>query len=444
MFARLAAPPRPLIVAFAVLVIGFVASTLAAEWSDVLIRRAAESITINSAESVHRISALRSVLRRFEVMVDDYVDHPSEERRSEIAEVRDDLGTTWSEYRRLPTYSREHLLWSDVEGSLQDVDGCLAAIFSGTSPEALTVLEQRFKPEVDALDMALARIDRLNREAGLALVQRIDRAGRRSVVLAAVLDGGCAVLAVVFVLLLVRAENRYRRAAEDRNAELELFASRVAHDILSPLNVVSMFVEIVGRNTELDRPTARLRGLARGSIERTSAMVNDLLDFARAGAKPEMGAQTEVVAVIHDVSEEMGPLAEQSKIELRIEPSPPEIVACSRGVLMSIVSNLARNAIKYMGDAPERWVAIRVADGAQRVRIEVQDSGPGVPSDLAPHLFEPYVRRADTGIAGIGLGLATVKRLAESHGGRVGVTSPHHGALFWVELPRADHRHDMH
>jgi signal transduction histidine kinase len=437
MFARLVAPPRPLVVAFAVLVMGFVASTLSAEWSDVIIRRDADSITTNSAESVYRISAMRSVLRRFEVMVDDYVDHPSEEARSEIANLRSDLTTTWQEYQRLPSYPGERQLWSDVESSLQRVDLLLALIFTGHPADSLAVLEGQLKPEVDALDVGLAHIDRLNREAGVDLVRRIDHTGRRSVVLAAVLDGSCAVLAVLFVVLLVRAENRYRRVAEIRNAELELFASRVAHDILSPLNAVSMFVDIVGRNAQLDQPTARLHSLARGSMERTSALVNDLLDFARAGARPEQGAHAEVDKVIHDVSEELGPLAEQAHIELRIEPSPKEVVACSRGVLMSIVSNLARNAIKYMGDASERWVAIRVADGAQRVRIEVQDSGPGVPPDLAPQLFQPHVRRARSGIAGIGLGLATVKRLAESHGGRAGVIVPVHGALFWVELPRA-------
>ncbi|HSN27879.1 MAG TPA: HAMP domain-containing sensor histidine kinase, partial [Kofleriaceae bacterium] len=70
-------------------------------------------------------------------------------------------------------------------------------------------------------------------------------------------------------------------------------------------------------------------------------------------------------------------------------------------------------------------------------RIEVQDTGPGIPPGEDPRIFEPYVQLDRTG-GSIGLGLATVQRLARAHGGNVGVISPPgRGALFWVELPAA-------
>ena len=69
-------------------------------------------------------------------------------------------------------------------------------------------------------------------------------------------------------------------------------------------------------------------------------------------------------------------------------------------------------------------------------RIEVADTGPGVAPELQAKIFEPFVRGPETGTEGAGLGLATVKRLVERHGGKVGVDSrPGKGSLFWVELP---------
>ncbi len=72
------------------------------------------------------------------------------------------------------------------------------------------------------------------------------------------------------------------------------------------------------------------------------------------------------------------------------------------------------------------------------VGVEGQDTGPGIPSELGPRVFSPYVRGTGSGRPGIGLGLATVKRMAEAHGGTVGVqTALGCGSVFWFELPPA-------
>jgi signal transduction histidine kinase len=105
-------------------------------------------------------------------------------------------------------------------------------------------------------------------------------------------------------------------------------------------------------------------------------------------------------------------------------------------VLLSLVANLADNAIKYARGGGR--VVIRAAAHSAKVRVEVEDDGPGLPPNLAERVFEPFVRGAGREIPGLGLGLATVKRLAEAHGGRVGVRSePGRGSTFWFELPRA-------
>src|SRR5204862_3116829 len=97
-----------------------------------------------------------------------------------------------------------------------------------------------------------------------------------------------------------------------------------------------------------------------------------------------------------------------------------------------------RNAIKYVGEGPDRRVAVRARRVDGVVRIEVEDNGPGLPEGLGARSFEPYVRGPGSREPGIGLGLATVKKVTEAHGGKVDVRSvPGRGARFGVELPTA-------
>ena len=136
--------------------------------------------------------------------------------------------------------------------------------------------------------------------------------------------------------------------------------------------------------------------------------------------------------------DELSPFALQRDAALCFDDVPHCAVACSPGVLLSVLGNLLRNGLKYLGNAEVREVALRVRQRRGRVLFEVEDTGPGIPASLGARIFEPYVRGPNTGAPGIGLGLATVKRLVESHGGSLGVRAgARGGALFWFELDEA-------
>jgi signal transduction histidine kinase len=141
---------------------------------------------------------------------------------------------------------------------------------------------------------------------------------------------------------------------------------------------------------------------------------------------------------VEDVLDGLRPNAQEKAIELRLDRLDDCVLACSPGVLTSILSNLIENAIKYMGEQPIRVVTVNVRDLGARARIEVADSGPGVPPEIGDKLFSPFVRAAGVGVPGLGLGLASVRRLAEAHGGRVG-HKPRigGGTVFWAELRTA-------
>jgi len=107
-------------------------------------------------------------------------------------------------------------------------------------------------------------------------------------------------------------------------------------------------------------------------------------------------------------------------------------------VVEGVLSNLIGNAIKYIGEGPDKRVRVRARPEDGTVRVEVVDTGPGVPFALRERVFDPYVRASSSSIPGLGLGLATVRRLVETHGGRVGVdAAPGGGSRFWIELPKA-------
>ena len=92
-------------------------------------------------------------------------------------------------------------------------------------------------------------------------------------------------------------------------------------------------------------------------------------------------------------------ILEQAGIDLHSEPVPPILVSCSTGVYMSLLGNLVRNAMKYMGDVALRRVTVRVVDAGGFIRTEITDTGPGIAPELLPSLFEPYFRGASRGAA---------------------------------------------
>jgi signal transduction histidine kinase len=94
--------------------------------------------------------------------------------------------------------------------------------------------------------------------------------------------------------------------------------------------------------------------------------------------------------------------------------------------------------VKYIDGGRAREVELRVIRRPPQVLVEIEDGGRGLPPKTEQAIFEPYFRLDHDDVPGLGLGLATVKRLVEGYGGEVGVRSrPGHGSCFWFTLPLA-------
>lgn len=312
--------------------------------------------------------------------------------------------------------------------------------------------EHSSQPVVHAADASIERLSALQMTEAEEESQDVDDTHRRLRHLSPLFDGAAAGFALLLLALAIKAARQHGRltaeaseVAEQRAAELELFAVRVAHDLRNPLGGLALRTELGLKRFANEPPFQEELVRTKHAVERMNHIIDGLLTFARSGGKPEQGASSVVSEVLVDVASDFATEAEAARVELVIEPAPSISVACSAGPLASILGNLIRNALKFVADGSNghRRVVIRAASTKARadaVTIEVEDTGPGIPAGMEQSIFDPFVRaRTSAGKPGLGLGLSTVKRLVEAHRGRITVRpgATGSGACFAVELPVA-------
>lgn len=245
-----------------------------------------------------------------------------------------------------------------------------------------------------------------------------------------------ALLVMAAALVLLRhalaALEAHQRLLEQHAGDLAAFASRAAHELRTPLHTIALALHVLRNHP--GQPTALER--AEASARRLAQTIDDILRFSRAGGAPEPGGACAVQAVVDAVAAELGPSAVEAGLEL-VTDAPADLgVAMAEGHLRTVLQNLVGNALKYGRSAGGR-VAVRAEGQGGWVALTVSDSGPGIPRDALSRVFEPFFR-GSTQAEGYGLGLPTVKRLVEAHGGLVRLTSaPGQGTTVTVQLPRA-------
>lgn len=229
------------------------------------------------------------------------------------------------------------------------------------------------------------------------------------------------------------------------------FVTNVSHELRTPVAVIMANSEALLASGFEDEPRARhfIEGLNRNA-ERLSRLISDLLDMARMESgklklELEPVSVSEAVMAVMDTLEDR---AEQRNQELDAEVELGLMVRADAKALDQILYNLIDNAIKYTPDGGRVLVRASLLKDAltphdaHTVRIEVTDSGPGIPAEHRARVFERFYR-VDQGrsrdMGGTGLGLAIVKHLSVAMNGRVGVRANEGtGSVFWVRLPAVD------
>jgi len=239
--------------------------------------------------------------------------------------------------------------------------------------------------------------------------------------------------------LALEETNRRVEAANRMKSE---FLANMSHELRSPLNGITGFSELLfdGKIGPLSDEQKEILGRVLNSAKHLLQLVNDVLDLSKIEAgrlefHPELLSSCKL---IEEVTGILGGLAaaKHIRIETEVEPGVATVVA-DPGRLKQVLYNYLSNALKFTGEGGRVRVNLR-AKGASEFRLEVSDTGVGIPAKDIEKLFVEF-RQLDSSKAkrfqGTGLGLALTKRIVEAQGGSVGVRStPGEGSTFFADF----------
>jgi two-component system phosphate regulon sensor histidine kinase PhoR len=214
------------------------------------------------------------------------------------------------------------------------------------------------------------------------------------------------------------------------------WVAAVSHDLKNPIQVIQLgaaLLEMDGPLNELQ--LERIKIIQRGT-EQLSNLVTNVLDLAQLEAGPSLRlASVNPLDVITAGLAEIEHLAAK-KQQLFVSDITPDLplIRSDGKLLQRALVNLLSNAIKYTPIGGT--ITLRAALMGEELAIEVGDTGPGIPADALPHLFDRFYRVPGTDAEGSGLGLSIVKSIIEKHNGSVQVTSVEgQGSTFTIRLP---------
>jgi two-component system sensor histidine kinase BaeS len=241
---------------------------------------------------------------------------------------------------------------------------------------------------------------------------------------------------------LVRAFNSLADQLRVHEQARREFASDISHELHSLASAMQTAAEALERGAAESNPALgqRLVGGLVGHTRRLTRLADDLLELARwEGGRLRIDAQDlDLADLVRGTLDEWASEAGRRGITLEacLPPGPLPIYGDPIRLAQAL-GNLVENALKYAG--AEGWVRVAVEAAGRGYEIAVTDSGPGIPADVLPRVFERYFRvegRASGGPGGMGLGLAIARQIVVAHGGTlVAESPPGSGARFVLRLP---------
>ncbi|GAB4400324.1 MAG: HAMP domain-containing sensor histidine kinase [Anaerolineales bacterium] len=234
---------------------------------------------------------------------------------------------------------------------------------------------------------------------------------------------------------LIRAFNRSLERLESLFTSQQRFLADVSHELRTPLTVIKGNVDLIRKLGPDDESLDSIRDEA----DRLTRMVGELLLIAQAesGKLALNLSSVEMDSLLLEVFQQMRVLA-GSKITLKLTDLTPQTISADRDRLKQVLINLVSNAIHYTPEGGQ--VTLSMVSSAEAVRIQIRDTGPGIPAADLPHIFDRFYRgekaRTRSKTSGFGLGLSIAYWIVEAHKGKLEVESREGaGTLFTISLP---------
>jgi light-regulated signal transduction histidine kinase (bacteriophytochrome) len=221
------------------------------------------------------------------------------------------------------------------------------------------------------------------------------------------------------------------------NKELEAFTYSVSHDLRAPLRHIDGFSKLLAEtcSEQLTEDAREYINLIRDSTREMGQLVDDLLNLARVGRRELSLQATGLDSLVREVIDEQKRGTDRRSIEWRVARLP--FVECDPGLMRQVFANLLSNAVKYTRTRDQAVIEVGVKCDNGHSAVYVRDNGVGFSMKHADKLFRVFQRlHRQEDFEGTGVGLATVHRIIQKHGGRVWAEAElDRGATFYFTLP---------
>ena len=236
---------------------------------------------------------------------------------------------------------------------------------------------------------------------------------------------------------VAHAFNETLGRVEDAVGEMRQFSTALAHELRTPIAALRGEIELAAMRPDGDRPTAASQ---LEELDKLTRLIDQLLTLARAesGQIPLARERVDLGALAVSVVDQVEAVAQASGLDLQVDVADEVAVAGDAEWLERLLLNLLDNAFKFTprGGA----VRVQVASLAGQARLEVSDTGIGMPPEVLSHVFERFYRAdpaRSSSARGVGLGLSLVKWIVDRHDGVVQARSqPGHGSTFSVHIKK--------
>jgi two-component system OmpR family sensor kinase len=208
------------------------------------------------------------------------------------------------------------------------------------------------------------------------------------------------------------AVNRLLTRLRDAFASQRRFVQDAAHELRTPITAMTLQLENL-KSCRLDAEATAQVAQFEAGLKRTKRLIEQLLRLARqeGAQKADVASSVELAGFLQELISDLMPCADHRDIDLGLSVEVNATVGANPHELRSLLHNLLDNALRY---TPEHGVVdVRVHADGGKVGVEVVDSGPGIPPDLLPRVFDRFFRIEGTDTEGSGLGLAIAKHAAE-------------------------------
>jgi PAS domain S-box-containing protein len=226
---------------------------------------------------------------------------------------------------------------------------------------------------------------------------------------------------------------------EQKNAELDRFTYTVSHDLKSPIITIKGFLGLLEQDLQKNDPGQVQEDMKRifsaaGKMER---LISTLLELSRSGKTVDAPVHIPFTVLVHEVAGLLDVSLKNRGVKLVVDGNLP-VVSGDRQRLLQVMTNLLENAVKFMGDQKDPVVEVGVHQVKNGPVFFVRDNGMGIRKEDQLKIFGLF-ERLNPDISGTGIGLATVKRIIEAHGGKIWVESEGlgKGSKFCFTLPPA-------